>query len=140
MRDLKEKIVDELTSARRRSLDLLAPVPDDALVRQHSPIMSPLVWDLAHVGNYEELWLLQGVGGIPTTSQDIDDMYNAFEHPRSERPALPLLPPDEARIYIANVRGRALDVLEKVDFDPADPLLRDGFVYGMIAQHEHWHD
>src|SRR5258708_38787893 len=116
MKDLKETIVDELTQARRRSLDLLAPLPEAELVKQPSPIMSPLVWDLAHVGNYEELWLLQGVAGIPTTSQDIDEMYNAFEHPRSERPTLPLLPPDEARVYIANVRGRALDVLEKVEF------------------------
>ena len=52
--NLKEHIARELTAARQRSLDLLAPVPEPDLVRQHSPLMSPLVWDLAHVGNYEE--------------------------------------------------------------------------------------
>jgi iron(II)-dependent oxidoreductase len=33
-----------------------------------------------------------------------------------------------------------LDVLEKVELDPAIPLLDRGFVYGMVAQHEHQHD
>ena len=33
--------------------------PDAELMAQHSPLMSPLVWDLAHIGNYEELWLLR---------------------------------------------------------------------------------
>jgi len=30
---------------------------------------------------------------------EIDPLYDAFEHPRAERPALPLLPPAEARAY-----------------------------------------
>jgi iron(II)-dependent oxidoreductase len=140
MSDLKERIASELEFARARSLALLDPLPDEQLVQQHSPIMSPLVWDLAHVGNYEELWLLQGVAGVPTTSPEIDAMYDAFQHPRAERPTLPLLPPGEARTYIADVRGRALDVLEKIEFDPANRLLRDAYVYRMVTQHEHWHD
>ena len=38
------------------------------------------------------------------------------------------------------VRGRVLDVLDQVELDPTVPLLNDGFVYGMVAQHEHQHD
>src|SRR2546421_1014088 len=38
------------------------------------------------------------------------------------------------------VRGRVFDVLEKVELDPAVQLLNDGFVYGMVIQHEHQHD
>ena len=38
-------------------------VDEADLIRQHSPLMSPLVWDLAHIGNQEELWLLREVGG-----------------------------------------------------------------------------
>jgi iron(II)-dependent oxidoreductase len=69
-----------------------------------------------------------------------DDIYDAFKHVRKERAKLPILGPAEARRHIAMVRGRALDVLEKVELDPAVPLLSDGFVYGMVAQHEHQHD
>jgi gamma-glutamyl hercynylcysteine S-oxide synthase len=137
--DLRTLVAAELESGRRRSLDLLAPVPDAELVRQHSPIMSPLVWDLAHVGNYEELWLLRAVSGAPPIDASLDDLYDAFRHPRPDRPALPLLGPNEARHYIAGVRARALDVLDRVEFDER-PLLAGAFVYGMVVQHEHQHD
>src|SRR6202020_1243170 len=81
------------------------------LVRQHSPLMSPLVWDLAHIANQEELWLLRNVGGREPMHPEIDPLYDAFEHPRAARPTLPLLPPAEARGYAREVRGRVMDLL-----------------------------
>ena len=63
---LEEPIAAELDAARPRSLGLArAARRRRRCVRQHSPLMSPLVWDLAHVGNYEELWLLRAVAGAP---------------------------------------------------------------------------
>ncbi len=100
--------------------------------------MSPLVWDLAHCAHFEELWLVRSLGGEAAGDRRLDDLYNAFAHERSERAALELLTPEEARRYAADVHARALALLERVDFD-GDPLLRDGFVYGMLVQHEHQH-
>ena len=60
---IKSRIVEDLTRARRRTALLTEAVDDDELIRQHSALMSPLVWDLAHIGNQEELWLLRDVGG-----------------------------------------------------------------------------
>ncbi|MGH8963797.1 MAG: ergothioneine biosynthesis protein EgtB, partial [Actinomycetes bacterium] len=71
---------------------------------------------------------------------EIDGLYDAFEHPRAERPSLPLLSPDEARSYIGTVRAKVLDSLTSVRFDTANPLTSGGFVYGMVVQHEHMHD
>jgi gamma-glutamyl hercynylcysteine S-oxide synthase len=101
--------------------------------------MSPLVWDLAHIGNYEELWLLREAAGAPAVDASLDDIYDAFRHPRPNRPALPLLGPADARRYIAEVRGRVLDTLDGIDLE-AGPLLSRGFVYGMVVQHEQQHD
>jgi iron(II)-dependent oxidoreductase len=101
--------------------------------------MSPLIWDLAHIGNYEEQWLLREAAGAPAVDASLDDIYDAFRHPRPNRPSLPLLGPVEARRYIAEVRGRVLDTLDVVDLD-GRPLLSGGFVYGMVVQHEHQHD
>ncbi|MFF3670242.1 ergothioneine biosynthesis protein EgtB [Microtetraspora malaysiensis] len=135
----KELIAAELAAARARSL-AYTDMEDDLLVRQHSPLMSPLVWDLAHVGNYEELWVLRAAGGITPLRPEIDDIYDAFKHPRKDRPSLPLLGPAEARRYISGVRGRVLDVLDAVDLDDPDPLRAGGFVFGLVVQHEHQHD
>jgi iron(II)-dependent oxidoreductase len=53
-----------------------------------------------------------------------------------------MLGPAEARRYIADVRGRVLDSLDRLDLgeDRGRPLLAAGFVYGMVVQHEHQHD
>jgi iron(II)-dependent oxidoreductase len=138
--DLKAAIACDLDVARRRSVELLEPLSDDDLLRQHSPIMSPLVWDLAHVGNYEELWLVRAVGAAPAIDARLDDVYDAFRHPRATRPALPLLGPPEARSYVSLVRERALEVLERAQLGGGPPLLDGGFVYAMVSQHEHQHD
>ena len=136
---LREKIAAELLRARVRTTLLTTAVDDDDLTRQHSPLMSPLVWDLAHIANQEELWLLREVGGRTPMHPEIDPLYDAFEHPRAQRPSLPLLDPREARDYGREVRGRVMDLLEKARFT-GSRLATDGFAFGMIAQHESQHD
>ncbi|WP_033822098.1 ergothioneine biosynthesis protein EgtB [Kitasatospora sp. MBT63] len=136
-----------LASSRQRTLALTDCLDEDELLRQHSPLMSPLVWDLAHVGNQEEIWLVREAGRLPALRPDLDRLYDAFRHPRAARPALPLLPPDAARRYLRQVRERALEVLDAAVFDTEDgrsadgqdPLLARGFVFGMVAQHEQQH-
>ena len=136
---LRERIAGCLITARERTELLTGSMDEADLIRQHSPLMSPLVWDLAHIANQEELWLLREVGGRDPMHPEIDPLYDAFEHPRAERPTLPLLPPAEARRYAGQVRGRVLDLLEAATFSGA-PLVTGGFAFGMIAQHEQQHD
>jgi iron(II)-dependent oxidoreductase len=129
----------ELEQARARTLRMLAGLPEAELLRQHSPLMSPLIWDVAHVANYEEQWLLRAIGGRALTDASFDALYDAFRHPRGTRAALSLLPPEDAFAYAEHVRQAVLEHLEKVPEDSADPLLKDGFVFGMVAQHEQQH-
>ena len=60
---LRDRLAAELERTRARSTALTDAVDDSELIRQHSEIMSPLVWDLAHIGNQEELWLVRDVAG-----------------------------------------------------------------------------
>ncbi len=136
---LRGLVAGELDRARNRTTLLTEAVDDGDLTRQHSPLMSPLVWDLAHVGNQEELWLVRDVGGREPVRRDIDELYDAFKHPRRDRPALPLLDPGEARRYVATVRDKVLDVLDHARLD-GSRLLDRGFAFGMIVQHEQQHD
>jgi gamma-glutamyl hercynylcysteine S-oxide synthase len=136
---LRERIAGELIAARTRTSGLTECVDEADLIRQHSPLMSPLVWDLAHIANQEELWLLRSVGGRDPMRPEIDPLYDAFEHPRSKRPTLPLLAPAEARRYAREVRGRVLDLLEVAPLT-GSRLVTSGFVFGMVAQHEQQHD
>lgn len=137
--DVLERVASELERARARTLALLDGLPDTELQRQVSPLMSPLVWDLAHIGYFEELWLLRELGGRPPARAEHDDLYDAFAHRRSERGELPILPPAAARAYVADVRARVLELLPELDLDGGGPLLAGGFVPGMVVQHELQH-
>ncbi|SHN29209.1 ergothioneine biosynthesis protein EgtB [Cryptosporangium aurantiacum] len=134
---LRTRIAEELDRARSRSARL-TDIDREDLVRQHSPLMSPLVWDYAHIGNQEELWLVRDVGGREPVREDIDNLYDAFQHKRSDRPSLPLLGPDEAGAYVAEVRRKALEVLERTPLE-GRRLTEAGFAFGMIVQHEQQH-
>jgi iron(II)-dependent oxidoreductase len=131
---MRERVAADLEAARVRTLRL-TDLDEPELVRQHDPLMSPLVWDLAHIGQQEDLWLLRAgdtrrVGLLPP---HVEQLYDAFKHRRADRPLLPLLPPVEARTFCSEVRGRVLDLLER---SPADDL----FAFGMVVQHEEQHD
>jgi iron(II)-dependent oxidoreductase len=137
--DVKKRVAAELEAARARTTALLEPFSDDQLTQQVSPLMSPLVWDLAHIGHFEELWISRRLGGAPPIHADVDDTYDAFAHVREERPSLELLEPGAARSYLDEVRARSLEVLEETDLDADDLLLRGGFAFGLVVQHEQQH-
>ncbi|MFN8216403.1 MAG: SUMF1/EgtB/PvdO family nonheme iron enzyme [Solirubrobacterales bacterium] len=137
----KAAIADALAEARQRTLDLVEPLDDDQLNRVYSPILSPLAWDLGHIANFEELWLVQTIGRREPLRGNLGRLYDAIENPRKTRGQLPILRDAELREYMADVRARTLEVLETVAVGPdvEDPLLRDGFVYEMLLAHELQH-
>ena len=57
------EIVDLLTEARARTLLLVSTVSDEDLLVQHDPLMSPIIWDLGHIGHFEDVWLVESVDG-----------------------------------------------------------------------------
>jgi iron(II)-dependent oxidoreductase len=138
----KAAIAELLAGARERTLALVDPLDDEQLNRVYSPILSPLAWDLGHIANFEELWLVQTIGHREPLHGDLGRFYDAIENPRKTRGELPILRDAELRAYMADVRERTLEVLETVDVGPdaEDRLLREGFVYEMLLAHELQHN
>jgi iron(II)-dependent oxidoreductase len=138
----KEAIADRLAEARRRTYRLIEQLDDGQLNRVYSPILSPLAWDLGHIANFEELWLVQTIGEREPLRGELGRFYDAIENPRKTRGELPILRDAELRSYLADVRERTLEVLAEVEIDANadDPLLREGFVYEMLIAHELQHN
>ncbi|HVL16789.1 MAG TPA: ergothioneine biosynthesis protein EgtB, partial [Gemmatimonadales bacterium] len=130
---MRETTARGLEAARQRT-GRLTDFDDRELTTQHSALMSPLAWDLAHIGQQEDLWVLRGGNAAAQglLSARVEKLYDAFEHPRAQRVSLPLLTPTEARRFIADVRGRVLDGLEHADEQGLFP-------YVMVEQHEQQH-
>ncbi|HEX6388931.1 MAG TPA: SUMF1/EgtB/PvdO family nonheme iron enzyme [Solirubrobacteraceae bacterium] len=118
----------DLEAIRDRTLGLVAHLSPSDLERVLDPIMSPLVWDLAHIAAYEDLWLCHRLGGLDLLHPELAAMYDAFETPRAVRGDLPLLNTDGALAYLADVRARSEEV------DPGD-----GTILELVLRHELQH-
>jgi len=121
--------LSRLAEARAQTLALVAGVSDEDLERVHSPLMSPLVWDLGHIASFEDLWLAHRLGGLPLLHAELAEVYDAFETPRSRRGELPYLRRTDAERYLEEVRER----IAGLGLRGAHPLVE------MVARHERQH-
>jgi gamma-glutamyl hercynylcysteine S-oxide synthase len=128
----REQMLVAMDMARARTLDLVAGIGEEDLVRVLSPIMSPLVWDLGHIAAYEDLWLGERLGGLGLLHPELAELYDAFETPRSKRGQIPMLGPAEARDYLAAVRERTSELI-------AERGAGDGVICEMVVRHELQH-
>ncbi|HJQ84087.1 MAG TPA: ergothioneine biosynthesis protein EgtB [Candidatus Binatia bacterium] len=128
-----------LAAARARTLELIEPLGDEELTKQHVPIMSPIVWDLGHIANFEEQWSVRALDPSAPVDSWSDHIYDPMANPRPTRKSLPLPGRDETLRYMHDIRARVRRQLARATFDPSDSLLADGYVYKMIAQHEAQH-
>jgi iron(II)-dependent oxidoreductase len=133
-----------LAETRARTLEMVAPLTDEDLQRQHSRLMSPIAWDLGHIAHFEEQWLLrdpEGDGDGRGGHQDA--VYDPLATPRARRDQLALP-------SMATIRQRLLDVRLAVEArlaspprQPTSPLMQqvmqEGIGFNLVAQHEAQH-
>jgi iron(II)-dependent oxidoreductase len=123
--------LEALRAVRERTRILVQGLSREELEVQLHPLMSPLVWDLAHIAAYEDLWLVHRHGGQPLLHPELADLYDAFETPRTARGDLELLDVPGAWAYLDTVRDRVLTVAAERGVD--DEL------FEMVLQHELQH-
>ncbi len=124
-------LADALATVRARTLALVAPLSAADLERQIDPILSPLVWDLAHIAAYEDLWLVHRHAGLPLLHGELAATYDAFETPRAVRGTVELLDTAGALAYMDDVRARTLAAIDSHGVDPV--------IHGMVLRHEQQH-
>src|SRR4051812_50113675 len=90
--DRKAELAGRLEEARSHTLKLVEPLTEEQLNRVYDPLLSPLIWDLGHIANFEELWLVQRIGGRGPPPGGLGGLYHAIAQPRRMRGETPLLP------------------------------------------------
>jgi iron(II)-dependent oxidoreductase len=127
-----DEVLASLQDARQGTLALVAHLGDADLERVHSPLMSPLVWDLAHIAAYEDLWLAHRHAGLELLRPDLAERYDAFETPRSARGEVELLDAPAARAYMEAVRERVVALADREG-------VGDGLLHELVLRHELQH-
>jgi iron(II)-dependent oxidoreductase len=97
----------------------------------------PILWHLGHVGAFESYWILQRVKGDPTFAPRYDAVFDPIKTPREDANNLP--PIAEIESYLGRVREETLGFLHSIKDDRSHPLLRDGYVFNLVIEHEYQH-
>ena len=132
----REGIRAELAATRRTTLSVVAGIPDQDLVTQQDPIVSPINWDLAHLAEFETLWLDNRLDDT-VEPRPLETELDAMEHERFERAALEL--PDRTGCLQGLWESRVLTLRRLEEVLDDHPLIQDGFVYHLILNHERQH-
>jgi iron(II)-dependent oxidoreductase len=137
-RGAREEIAGQLGDARAQTLALFDIVPRESDLHASPGFgFRPLVWHLAHTGVFEAYWVLQKVKGDDAPDERYERVFDPIATPREESKELP--PRREMEDYLARVRSRVLDFLETADIDSDDPMLRGGYVFRLVLEHERQH-
>ncbi|MCI0486484.1 MAG: SUMF1/EgtB/PvdO family nonheme iron enzyme [Blastocatellia bacterium] len=134
-KDEVERSMMESRKKTRESLDLVIAEAD--LRRSPGGGFRPLLWHLGHVGAFEEYWLLGRLKGDPPISARYAAIFDPIKTPREDSRNLPPIP--EIESFLARVREEVLLSLKGFDPNSDDPLLRDGYIFDLVIEHEYQH-
>jgi gamma-glutamyl hercynylcysteine S-oxide synthase len=134
--------VDEIAEAMRESRDRTRAmfdlvVAESDLRRPPADGFRPILWHLGHVGAFEAYWILQIVKGDATFAPRYDAIFDPIKTPREDANRLP--PVAEIDDYLARVRREVLRFMQSIGDDESHPLLRDGYVFNLVTEHEYQH-
>ena len=97
-----------LVDARTRSLALVKDLDDAQWLGPRLAIVNPLLWEVGHLGWFQEFWTLRHARGDAPLLAQGDALYDSARVAHDTRWDLPLLPRAKVLGYLAAVLDRAL--------------------------------
>jgi iron(II)-dependent oxidoreductase len=129
-----QELLEDLREARASELVLFTDLSDDQMLGPEQHFLEPPIWELGHVGWFQEYWLLRELGGAKPILKDADGIFDAFNVSYKLRRAHDFPTRDETLEYLETVLDRSIDRLKGRELD-----LRDRYFYWLAAQHEYMH-
>ena len=129
-KDLLEPLLD----ARHVELALLEGLSDPEMLGTAGHFLEPPIWEMGHVGWFQEYWLLRRLDGVDTLLRGSDELYDSFCVPYRQRWELRFPTRTETLKYITDVLERSVTRLGS-----REPTAADAYFYTLAAQHEGMH-
>jgi iron(II)-dependent oxidoreductase len=135
--------IDEMARLMRESRENTRQLLFDMVIaekdlrRQPAEGFRPLLWHWGHVGAFESYWILQRLKGDASLSPHYDVIFDPIQTPKDDSLNLP--PIAEIDEFLRRVHTEIIDYLTSVRFDDNNPLLRNGYIFNMVLEHEYQH-
>ena len=137
VKQLAEEIAGQMTRTRSETLALFDMAREADLRGSPGFGFRPIIWHLAHIGVFEAYWLLQQLKHEAAPDARYEIIFDPIKTPREEATNLPSRV--EMEQYLSSVRDKVLRHLERSEFDETDPMLRDGYIFRLVLEHEQQH-
>jgi iron(II)-dependent oxidoreductase len=128
------EVVEQLQDARARELALIADLSDEQLVGRAMRIIEPPIWEVGHVGWFQERWILRNLDHAPPLFPDADSLYDSFNIPNAQRWELHFPSRQKTIEYMDAVLRRTVERARGRDLDA-----REMYFYRLALYHEDMH-
>src|SRR5690349_20927570 len=108
-----DDLADTLRDARRVELSLVEDLTETQMLGTRAHFVEPPIWELGHVGWFQEYWLLRHLDGAEPLLPGSDSIYDSF-HVSYRRRWDHAYPTRKATLdYIGEVLRRSVDRLDR---------------------------
>ena len=127
LRATGDALLHALLDARSVELELLDGLTDSQMLGTRRHFVEPPIWEMGHVGWFQELWLLRQLDGAPSLLPGSDGIYDSFNVSYTRRWDHDYPSRMVTRDYIGEVLRRSVGRLEAREPTEHDALsLRSG--------------
>jgi iron(II)-dependent oxidoreductase len=123
-----------LIDARNLELELFEGVTDSQLLGKKGHFLEPPIWEIGHVGWFQEYWILRKLDGAPTLLSGSDGIYDSFNVPYRLRWDHRYPSRRQTLDYIAQVLERTIGRIES-----REPSEEETYFYTLATLHEDMH-
>ena len=127
-------LVRALEEARAVELDLLEGLTDDQMLGQKAHFLEPPIWEMGHVGWFQEYWIARHLDGATPLIARGDGIYDSFNVSYTRRWDHDYPSRRETLHYITEILRRSVGRLES-----RRPTAADRYFYTLAALHEDMH-
>jgi iron(II)-dependent oxidoreductase len=104
-------LTSALRQTRARSLALVADLQAEQWLGPKLDIVNPSLWELGHIGWFQEHWILRQSSGRAPLLANGDALYDSARVPHATRWSLPLPSPEDTRAYLERELAHSLEVI-----------------------------
>jgi iron(II)-dependent oxidoreductase len=133
-RSTTESVLEALLDARAVELELLDGLTDAQMLGVKAHFLEPPIWEMGHVGWFQEYWIARHLDGRSTLLSGADAIYDSFNVPYRRRWEH-AYPSRQATLrYIGEVLRQSVGRLES-----REPTGEEAYFYTLAALHEDMH-
>ncbi|HEV8439917.1 MAG TPA: selenoneine synthase SenA [Methylomirabilota bacterium] len=127
-------LLHALIDARQTELELLDGLADSQMLGLQAHFLEPPIWEMGHVGWFQEWWILRNLEGATSLLPGSDAIYDSFNVSYKRRWDHAFPSRRDTLAYITEVLARSVGRL-----DNRRPSRTEAYFYTLVALHEDMH-